>query len=159
MVIIDYGDILGKDSSINSQYEAYGDVYTGMKAFAKLYKIPVVTASQGNRSSINSQIVLGDQVAHSLGKLQIADSVISISRTHDDKMSNTARFTIVKNRGGRDGMVYNGLVDLQIGDIQIFDTFTKKSVQTRQKMDNNEVLMKQRIKQRLTQLQKNKQEK
>jgi replicative DNA helicase len=54
MVIIDYGDILGKDSSINSQYEAYGDVYTGMKAFAKLYKIPVVTASQGNRSSINS---------------------------------------------------------------------------------------------------------
>jgi len=54
MVIIDYGDILGKDSSLNDSYASYGDVYTAMKAFAKEHKIVLVTASQGNRSSMSS---------------------------------------------------------------------------------------------------------
>ena len=158
LVIIDYGDILKKQGNINNMYVAYGDIFTGMKTLAKQYKIPVVSGSQGGRSSIESQIVLGDQTSHSMGKIQIADTVISMSRTHSDKMSNTARFTIVKNRGGKDGMVYNGIVDLDIGDIQMYDTYTKKSVQTREKMDNNDALVKQRIKQRLMILNKNKQE-
>lgn len=111
-----------------------------------------------HNSSMNSEIILGDQVSHSIGKIQIADFVLSISRTHADRMSNTARFTVVKNRGGRDGMVYNGYVDLQIGSIQMYDNYTKKSVEARQKMDNNDVLMKQKIKQRLQLLNKNKQE-
>jgi hypothetical protein len=46
-------------------------------------------------------------------------------------MSNTARFSVVKNRGGQDGMVYNGYVDLEIGSIEIYDTYTKKSVEAR----------------------------
>jgi len=57
--------------------------------------------------------------------------VLSFSRTHSDRMSNTARFTVVKNRGGQDGMVYNGYVDLEIGSIEIYDTYTKKSVEAR----------------------------
>jgi len=43
-------------------------------------------------------------------------------------MSDTARFVVVKNRGGRDGNVYNSIVDFDIGSIQIFDNFTKHSV-------------------------------
>lgn len=152
LVIIDYGDILKKQGDVNNMYSSYGDIFTGMKALAKQYKIPVVTGSQGGRSSVESQIVLGNQTSHSMGKIEIADVVISVSRTHNDKMSNTARFTFVKNRGGRDGMVYNGTVDLQIGDIQMFDTYTKKSVQTRKVMDNSDVNAKQRMKQRLMML-------
>lgn len=102
-----------------------------------------------HNSSINQQLLLGDGISHSMMKLEIADFVISLSRKHEDKLSNTARFVIVKNRHGKDGMVYNGLVDLQMGDIQMFDTYTKESVEARNKMDNNDKLMKQKVKQRL----------
>lgn len=111
-----------------------------------------------HNSSISSQLVLGDDIAHSLGKLQIADFVLSMSRKQEDKMSNTARFVVVKNRGGKDGSVYNAVVDFDIGSIQIFDNFTKNSIDTRQKMDNNDNLMKQTIKERLQILRKNKQQ-
>lgn len=157
VVIIDYGDIIKKESSVNSMYSAYGDVFTMMKTFAKEYNIPVVSGTQGKRESMESEIVLGDQTAHSIGKIEVADFVMSISRTHKDKLSDTARFTVVKNRGGKDGMVYNGEVDFDIGKIEMYDTYTQKSVQQREKMDNNENLMKQRIKERI-QLYKNKQE-
>lgn len=102
-----------------------------------------------HNSSINQQLLLGDGISHSMMKLEIADFVISLSRKQEDKLSNTARFVIVKNRHGKDGMVYNGLVDLQLGDIQIFDTYTKESIEARNKMDNNDKLMKQKIKQRI----------
>ena len=102
-----------------------------------------------HNSSINQQLLLGDGISHSMMKLEIADFVISLSRKQEDKLSNTARFVIVKNRHGKDGMVYNGLVDLQLGDIQIFDTYTKESIDARNKMDNNDKLMKQKIKQRI----------
>ena len=111
-----------------------------------------------HNSSISSQFVLGDDIAHSLGKLQIADFVFSMSRKQQDKMSNTARFVVVKNRGGRDGNVYNAIVDFDIGSIQIFDNFTQNSIETRKKMDNNDKLMKQTIKERLQILRKNKEQ-
>lgn len=156
LIIVDYGDILKKESSLNDLYTAYGDTYTNLKRLAKQYRKAIWTASQGNRGSISSQFVLGDDIAHSLGKLQIADFVFSMSRKQEDKMSNTARFVVVKNRGGRDGNVYNAIVDFDIGSIQIFDNFTQNSIETRQKMDNNDKLMKQTIKERLQILRKNK---
>jgi hypothetical protein len=33
-----------------------------------------------------------------------------------------------------------------MGDIQMFDTYTKESVEARNKMDNNDKLMKQKVK-------------
>lgn len=158
LIIVDYGDILKKESSLNDLYTAYGDAYTNLKRVAKQYRKAVWTASQGNRSSISSQFVLGDDIAHSLGKLQIADFVFSMSRKQQDKMSNTARFVVVKNRGGKDGNVYNAIVDFDIGSIQIFDNFTQNSIETRKKMDNNDKLMKQTIKERLQILRKNKEQ-
>ncbi len=157
LIIVDYGDILKKESSLNDLYSAYGDVFTNLKRLAKQYHKAVWTGAQGRRSSLSSQFVLGDDIAHSLGKLEIADFVFSMSRTQQDKMSDTARFVIVKNRGGKDGNVFNAIVDFDIGSIEIFDNFTKNSIETRKKMDDNNKLMKQTIKERLQVIRKNKQ--
>lgn len=149
VVIIDYADIIKKQSGGDNMYISYGDVYTNLKRFAKTYKKVVWSASQGNRSALNSDLVLGDGVSHSMGKLEIADFMVSMSRKHQDKLSNTARFVVVKNRSGRDGMVYNGVTNFQNGDIQMFDTYTKDSVQAKHRMDNNDILLKQRVRERL----------
>jgi len=49
LIVVDYGDILKKESNINDLYSAYGDVYTNLKRLAKQYRKVVWTASQGNR--------------------------------------------------------------------------------------------------------------
>jgi len=54
--------------------------------------------------------------------------MLSASRKHEDKLSNTIRFLLVKNRGGKDGMVWNGIVDFDIGLIEMYDNYTQKSV-------------------------------
>lgn len=154
LVIIDYADILKKQGKSNNMYSEYGDVYTAIKTMCKQFDVPIWTGSQGNRSSIESEVVLGDGAAHSMGKLQIADFLISISRTHQDKVSDTARFAVVKNRGGRDGMVYNGMVNLDIGKIEMYDNFTQNSVQARAKMDNNSTIIKDKVRERLINLRK-----
>lgn len=156
MVIIDYADIVKKEGKTTSMYSEYGDVYTAIKTLSKELNIPVWSASQSNRSGIEAQVVLGDAAAHSLGKLQIADFVLSISRTQQDKVSDTARFAVIKNRGGRDGMVFNGVVNLDIGKIEMFDTFTQNSIQARKKMDDNSLIMKDRIRERLLNMRKEK---
>lgn len=158
MLVIDYGDILKSDSTRDDMYSSYGDNFVSMKSFAKQYQKVVWTASQGRRSSMQKQIILADDAAHSIQKIQIADFVLSLSRTHQDKLAGTGRFVVAKNRGGRDGMVYNAITNFDYGQFQIFDNFTKNSVQARQKMDNADVLAKQRIRQRLQAIKKNKQE-
>jgi len=47
--VIDYGDIIKKESDLNDLYSAYGGVYTNLKRLAKQYRKPIWTASQGNR--------------------------------------------------------------------------------------------------------------
>ncbi len=158
VIIIDYADIIKKQTGGDNTYLSYGDVYTNLKRFAKTYKKVIWTGSQGNRGAMASDLVLGDSVAHSMGKLQIADFVLSMSRKHQDKLSNTARFVVVKNRSGRDGMVYNGLTNLDNGTIEMFDAYTKQSVQAKQKMDNNDLLLKQKVRQRLMAIKDKKEE-
>ncbi|HON96753.1 MAG TPA: hypothetical protein P5301_00260 [Bacteroidales bacterium] len=68
LLIVDYGDILKRESN-NNMYDAYGDIFVGLKSIAQKYDIPVWTATQGNRSSINSELLLGDSTAHSIEKL------------------------------------------------------------------------------------------
>ncbi len=148
LLIVDYGDILKRESN-NNMYDAYGDIFVGLKSIAQKYDIPVWTATQGNRSSINSELLLGDSTAHSIEKLQIADFVVSMSRTQQDKLTNTARFVIVKNRNNIDGMVYNGIVDFTIGRMEMYQNHTKKSLQARERMDKGNILVKNKVRDEL----------
>ena len=54
LIIVDYGDILKKESSLNDLYSAYGDVFTNLKRLAKQYHKAVWTGAQGRRSSLSS---------------------------------------------------------------------------------------------------------
>ena len=68
-----------------------------MRGLAGEYEIPVFSASQSNRSSADSDIVTGDQIASSFAKIMVADFIISLSRKVTDKIAGTGRFFIIKN--------------------------------------------------------------
>jgi hypothetical protein len=70
------------------------------------FDIAIWTATQGNRESISSEVVTGDQMGGSIKKAQIAHVILSIGKTLEQKEHNLATLTLLKSRIGRDGVVF-----------------------------------------------------
>jgi len=64
------------------------------------------TATQGNRSSISSEVVTTDQMGGSIKKAQVGHVVISAAKTLEQKEHNLANVTLLKSRIGKDGIVF-----------------------------------------------------
>lgn len=125
MILIDYIDLM-KAINVNRNKrddQILGQLYIDVRGqIAQHYEIPVISASQLNRSGNDEEEAIeGKSIAGSFEKLMHADVVISQNRTTKDKNSKTGIFHFIKSRVGPDGMIYPALIDLSIGDIQIYE--------------------------------------
>lgn len=130
-MIVDYADILRpleKDSNSNSYSEA-GGIYEELRQAAGELQIPVWTASQTNRSGGQEDVVQAHNIADSYRKIMTADFVISVSRNTTDKANNTARCHVIKNRFGPDGITLYAKMDTSRGQIDLYDSKSKESME------------------------------
>jgi len=107
VIFIDYLDLLRNRRSRNERKDDLDDIYTDAKGLAKELGIPIVSPSQVNRSGAADKVVEGDKAAGSYDKIMIGDIIISTSRLRKDKVDNTSRWHIIKNRYGSDGITFN----------------------------------------------------
>ena len=56
--------------------------------------------------SIDEDVIEAQKIAESYQKIMTADFVVSLSRKVEDKIGNTGRFHVIKNRFGPDGLTY-----------------------------------------------------
>lgn len=136
-IIVDYADILcplEKDKNSNS-YSEMGGIYEELRQAAGELQIPVWTASQTNRTGAREDIVQADNVSDSYRKIMTADFVLSLSRNLADKANNTARFHVIKNRFGPDGITFYSKMDSSNGDIEMFDPKSPESTRLQNEMD------------------------
>ena len=144
MIIVDYADLL-KSDSLNSQkqgsYYELGAIYEDLRGLAGEYGIPVWTASQVAKTSIDDEIITGDKLAESFKKVMTADFVLSLSRRIEDKQANTARWHVVKNRYGADALTFPSKMDSSIGKIEIFSAESVDGKEIKKDMKNsNEII-------------------
>jgi len=64
------------------------------------------TATQGNRSSISSDVVTTDQMGGSIKKAQVGHVIITVAKSLQQKEMKLATIAITKSRIGRDGVVF-----------------------------------------------------
>ena len=107
VIFIDYLDLLRNRRARNERKDDLDDIYTDAKGLAKELGIPIVSPSQVNRSGAADKVVEGDKAAGSYDKIMIGDIIISTSRLRKDKVDNTSRWHIIKNRYGTDGITFN----------------------------------------------------
>lgn len=107
VIFIDYLDLLRNRRARNERKDDLDDIYTDAKGLAKELGIPIVSPSQVNRSGANEKVVEGDKAAGSYDKIMIGDIIISTSRLRKDKVDNTSRWHIIKNRYGSDGITFS----------------------------------------------------
>lgn len=111
LVIVDYFECLAPErgTSSDSEWVREGKSMRKFENMAKELDIAMWIPSQGNRDSLNSELVTMDKVGGSIKKTQIAQVVISISRSLEDTKSQKANLAILKNRSGLAGKVLNGI--------------------------------------------------
>ena len=138
LIIVDYGDLIKSDNPAAikaGSYQESGTIYEDLRGLAGEYQIPVWTASQSHRSAADNDVIKGEDVSESYKKIMIADFVVSVSRKTEDKLQNTARWYIIKNRYGVDGLTFPGRIDPTIGKIEVFSATSIKGAETKKTMD------------------------
>ena len=121
LVIVDYADLLLSHSNkTDSTYAEQGGVYIDLRGMSGELGIPIWTASQTNRSAIDSEVIEADKIADSYAKVMNADFIMSLSRKAKDKLSNTARVHVMKNRFGQDGITFPAKMDTTHGTLEVY---------------------------------------
>ena len=89
-----------------------------------------------HNSALDEDIIEASKVSESYQKVMTADFVMSLSRKVEDKVANTGRFHVIKNRFGPDGLTYPAMVNTNIGKIDIYDSNTSGGREQQKKMNN-----------------------
>jgi len=147
MVIVDYADILRPSHSEknSNSYSEAGGIYEELRGIAGELQIPVWTASQSNRAAMDDDIIQANNISDSYRKIMTADFVLSLSRKVTDKVANTARFHVIKNRFGPDGLTFPSRMNAGCGDIQIFSEQSKDGMNVMNEMGNSDNVVKKAL--------------
>ena len=111
LIIVDYGDLLKPVVVRKEKRAELETIYEDLRGMANEYDCPIWTASQTNRSGLNAEVITMEQISEAFNKCFVADFIMSVSRTIEDKQNNTGKIFIAKNRNGPDGIVYDIFMD------------------------------------------------
>jgi len=145
MVVVDYADILKDTGNSREVRHALGNIYEDLRGLAGEFQIPVWTASQANRSALDEDVIEATKVSESYQKIMTADFVMSLSRKVEDKIGNTGRFHVIKNRFGPDGMTFPAKVNTNTGKMEIYEGNSVGGKEQQNKIDNRDNLMKKML--------------
>ena len=115
LVLIDYVDLLSSRKKNRERKDEIDDIYTSTKGLARQLDIPIWSVSQVNRAGAQDKVIQGDKAAGSYDKIMITDFCMSLSRKKEDKVNNTGRFHLMKNRYGMDGITFGVEADTSTG--------------------------------------------
>lgn len=106
MIVVDYIDCITPDKNLGDEWKSEGSVMRAFEAMCHELDIVGWTATQGNRSSISSEVVTTDQMGGSIKKAQVGHVIISVAKSLQQKEMNLATIAITKSRIGKDGVVF-----------------------------------------------------
>ena len=136
MVIVDYADIMKSTQHFTEKRHQIGHVYEELRGMAGEFDVPIWTASQANRSSLEEDVIGAEKVSEDYSKVMTSDFVMSMSRKVEDKIANTGRFHVIKNRFGPDGITFPATINTNTGYIMIYETSTQGGREAQGKMNN-----------------------
>ena len=154
MVVLDYIDCIVPDKNLGDEWKSEGSVMRGFEAMCHELNLVGWTATQGNRSSISSEVVTTDQMGGSIKKAQVGHVIISVAKTLQQKEMKLATIAITKSRIGDDGVVFenckfdNGMLEIDTeSSVTFLGLEEQKEEQQRQRVKDLLEKRKQREKQ------------
>lgn len=102
LVIVDYADIMAPERYTDNQQENSKSIYVGLRGLAMQEDFAVLTATQTNREGFKATVAKAEHVAEDFNKVRIADIIISINKTEEERQAGQARlyFAASRNQAG-----------------------------------------------------------
>ena len=147
LILLDYVDCVVPATTSKDEWKAEGSVMRHFEAMCHELNLVGWTATQGNRSSISSEVVTTDQMGGSIKKAQVGHVIISIAKSLQQKEMNLATVAITKSRIGKDGIVFenckfdNEMLEIDTDTTATFLGFEEQQVE-RKKERIKELLVK-----------------
>lgn len=117
VVGVDFINVMQASRSHSQLWERMLYIAYELKHNARIMKIPVVVAAQGNRGSAKEGVEL-DNVANSIGIVQASDSMIALHRDEDDEIEKRMQVKLIKSRDSIRGVTTNLHWDLDKMEIR-----------------------------------------
>lgn len=157
LVIIDYFECLAPERSSNrteSEWAKEGVTMRKLESMAKELDIAMWIPTQGNKDSIMAEVVTVDKSGGSIKKGQIAQVIISIARTNEDRENNRATLALLKNRSGKGSKLFkniyfdNGKSTIRCDEVEEIDSLKELDEIEQEISCRNQVEMVRQLKQK-----------
>lgn len=100
LVIVDYADLMAPERITDNSIENSKSVYVNLRGLAMTENIAILTATQTNREGAKAAVAKMEHIAEDFNKVRIADVVISINKTDEERSANQARLYFAAVRNG-----------------------------------------------------------
>jgi len=101
MVVVDYADIMSPEVYTSSPIENSKQVWIDLRAISQEYDVAMLTATQANRDALKNETTKAENVAEDYNKVRIADLLISLNSTEEEKARGEARLFFAASRNQR----------------------------------------------------------
>ncbi|MDE9454565.1 DnaB-like helicase C-terminal domain-containing protein [Xenorhabdus bovienii] len=98
MLVVDYADLMKSNYRSGDPREDVKSIYTDLRAVFDTYNVAGMTASQTNREGGSSEVATMMHAADNVEKVRIADLIITINKTEEEKAKGEARLYIAGSR-------------------------------------------------------------
>lgn len=103
LVIVDYADLMAPERFTDSVTENSKSVYTALRGLAMQEGFAVLTATQTNREGAKAAVAKVTDIAEDFNKVRIADVIISINKTDEERALGQARLYFAACRNQASG--------------------------------------------------------
>ena len=119
LILVDYGDLMRSRKNYDQKRFEEEAVYEDLRNLAGTLGVPVITATQTNRSGLEEELITLKHVAECFQKAMISDVFITMQRRKSDAVETPGNFFVAKNRLGPDGVKLDIMVNCSISKIRI----------------------------------------
>lgn len=113
LLIVDYGDLMVPPQKYKDTRHEVAKIYEELRIIAGYFNVPVWTASQGNRVSLSKRTIDMRDIAEAFAKANVADIIIAVCQTEEEKMEKEMRLYVAKTRMGETNPTIPVVADLK----------------------------------------------
>lgn len=103
LVVVDYADLMAPERATDNVQENSKSIYANLRGIAMQEGFAILTATQTNRDGAKKAVATMTDVAEDFNKIRIADVVLSINATDEERAAKQARLFFAACRNQRSG--------------------------------------------------------
>jgi hypothetical protein len=141
LVLVDYLNEMGWENPKLGKSEDLGERARGLKAIGKRKTCSVVTAQQAGRGNkFSEKDVTAEDAFWSLEPSQVADVVLTVNQTKDEKEAGRIRYLIDRQKNGPDGISFKFMIDYAKMTLKEAESRERSKTNTRRPIRRKSVL-------------------